>query len=112
MSIIEQLENSSKEIIILAENLFINHSKILYFPQPHTGIYDLSYQSYRWQDLSNEGKQLQSKLYNKYNKFQEIISYLLQKQIPKTKQSFQKFGLCILFAVCVPQCTYFFLCPK
>lgn len=96
MSIIEQLENSSKEIIVLAENLFINHSKILYFPQPHTGIYDLSYQSYRWQDLSNEGKQLQSKLYDKYNKFQEIISYLLQKQIPKTKQSFQKYNEFIL----------------
>lgn len=79
-------------MIILAENLFINHSKILYLPQPYTGIVDLSYHSYRWKDLSNEGKQLRSKLYDKYNKFQEIISYLLQKQIPKTKQLFQILG--------------------
>ncbi len=90
MSILEQLENSSKEIIMLSEDLFINHSEILYFPHPSTGFFDFSYKSYRWKELNDKGKQLQSKLYDKYNKFQEIIAYLLQKQVPKTKQLFQK----------------------
>lgn len=90
MKILEQLESKSEEIITLAENLFLTHSSILYFPQPINGIFDMSHKSYRWGDLSDEGKQVQSKLYAEYNKFKEILSYLLQKQIPEIKQKFNK----------------------
>lgn len=90
MNFLENLEKRNNRIIKLSEELFIKHSKILYYKRPNTEILDLSFKQYRWKELSIEGKQLQSTLYNEYNKYKEIVRYLLQKQVKNTIEEFEK----------------------
>ncbi len=79
MTVSEQLNNMNEEIKALFKELLLTYSKIYLWNTVDSRIFDMSGNS-RWEELSKEGKQLQSKLKNKYTKYFSIINNLLKNQ--------------------------------
>lgn len=94
-TVIQQIAQDADEIKRLLEELLINHSGLHCWNPPGSGIFNFG-GNYAWNDLDEQGKQLQSKLYNLYNHFAEIIQVLISEQPQESLNVFEKNKITIL----------------
>lgn len=82
MTVSEQLNNVNEEIKTLFEELLLKYSEIIMWNTLGSGILDMD-GNYKWQELTKDGKHVQSRLKEKYLKYFSIINILLKNQ-PQT----------------------------
>jgi len=74
------------------DTLINNYSDLVYSPaKSHPGVIMIPWGDYYWKELSEEGKQLQSKLNSDYEQFASIIRTLLNKQLDHIRDSFEAY---------------------
>ena len=82
MTVSEQVNITTGEIKILFHELLMEHSKLYCSNPPNSGIFDFS-GDHSWNELGKDGKQIQSKLKDKYTIYYEILKVLIKNQ-PQT----------------------------
>jgi rRNA-processing protein FCF1 len=83
MTVSEQINNSTEEIKNLFEDYLLKYSKIYLSNPPDSEIFIFD-GDHSWGELNKEGKQLQSKLKDKYSIYFSILKSLLKNQ-PQTE---------------------------
>lgn len=96
MTVSEQIKNSTEEIKNLLEELILKHSKI--YQQPDDFIFNFS-GNHGWRELSQEGKQLQSRIKEKYSIYYAIIKSLLKNQIQSAINSLEESNKTIIASI-------------
>jgi len=87
-TVIEILNQDCKQLKKLFEELILKHSIIYRWNEP--GSFIISTHPYSWKDLSDKGKQLQSRVYKEYLHFAERSRLLLLNQPPDSIASFDE----------------------
>lgn len=87
-SVVENIKSKLEEIEREAEKLLLEESEIYRWNEPGSMI--VAVNSYSFKKLSDEGKQLQSKILSDYNKTHSIIEILLQDQSKDVKNKLEK----------------------
>ncbi|AQQ70751.1 putative ATPase related to phosphate starvation-inducible protein PhoH [Limihaloglobus sulfuriphilus] len=77
----ENLNNLSHSIKENIKDLLLEHSKLIYddLNAGSTNFFVIGIGDYRWQELTLEGKRLQSKIRNEYNTYIEIVRCLIDE---------------------------------
>lgn len=74
------------------DTLINNYSELVYCPEKsYPGVIMIPRGDYYWKNLSEEGKQLQSKLNSDFEQFTSIIRTLLNKQLDHIRNSFEDY---------------------
>lgn len=80
LTVTDNFQEMMREIKNLLENLFMNHSTIYRLIQPGDGVISV-YGNYAYRKLDEAGRQIQSKVLEKYHRFFELLKVLL-KDLP------------------------------
>lgn len=90
-SVVENIKNMKENLDELFKELLLTHSTIYLWnkPDPYMTFISIS-GDYSWNDLSIEGKQIQSKIKESYLIFSSIMKALLKNQPLKNIESFKK----------------------
>lgn len=88
MTILEQIKNSTQDLIKLLEVFLLEHSNLSFLNPPDSGIFDLA-GDHSWNKLDQEGKQLQSKLREKYSIYYSILKEILKNQPQVSPESLE-----------------------
>ena len=76
-TVVEQLNEDIIALKDLLNDFLLNHAKIKYSPITTDSSIVIIGSDYRWETLNTEGKQLQSRIYKKYNNFYELTTVLI-----------------------------------
>ena len=81
MTVNDNIKTITKKILDLFQELLLNHSSIYMWNKPDPDVLLISDSGdYAWSDLSQEGKQIQSRLKEEYLIFYSVVKTLLQNQ--------------------------------
>lgn len=86
------------ELLSLLQALLRDHSELYLWNSGDSGIFHTS-GNHGYRDLSAEGKQLQSRLFEEYTAFADLVGVLLREQPAKARKSHDKHRKTVLAAI-------------
>ena len=88
---VDNLRNMAKEIGNMMEDLLLMHSSIFLWNNPHEVISVVPIDgNYAFKELTEEGRHIQAKLLEEYQKFYSILISLLRQQPKDTIKTLEK----------------------
>lgn len=88
-SIREQIKDFANEIESSMSELILKQSRISQWNHPESSVL-LTLKNFKWEALSQEGVQLQSKVFEEYGHFSSLLRVLLAKQPDHIRHKFNK----------------------
>lgn len=86
------------ELLSLLETLLRDHSELYLWNSRDSGVFHTS-GDHAYRKLSSEGKQIQSRLFEEYTAFANLVSVLLREQPVKARKSHDKHRKTVLAAI-------------
>lgn len=88
-SVRENLRDLAEQVKESLSELILGHSKIRRWHNPRSSVF-VTLTPFRWEPLSQEGTQLQSKVLQDYRYFCDLMEVLLVEQPEQVKRDFEK----------------------
>ncbi|MEP7292740.1 MAG: PIN domain-containing protein [Chloroflexota bacterium] len=88
-TVLDKLQEMSNHIISLMQSLFLEHSSIYdRHKRNNSGV--LLYPRYAFQELNEDGRQIQAQLLEEYNRYYSIIHMMLAEHPAKTQRELER----------------------